>query len=86
MEDFVTDLMDSPMLSLYDAFQDWCDHGTEITYTVSSQLLALTGTSYEGIVMKVGSTNQVFWKGLVVPVAHPRGYIIWVKNDYRDMY
>jgi hypothetical protein len=86
MEEFVIDYMDSPMLSMYDAFQDLCDHGSEFLYPVSAQLLALTGTSYDGIIIKAGSTKQFLWKELVEPVARTRGYIIWVKKDYCDMY
>jgi hypothetical protein len=69
-----------------DAFKASCTGGPDLPYSESSQLLALTGASYEGIVAKATSMKRCQWKQSMEPVANHRGSIIWIKKEYRALY
>ena len=85
-EEFVTDLLDDPTMRLLEAFKTAHSHGFSMQYIESSQLLALTGKSYEGIVSKATSMKICHWKQSMEPVANHRGSIIWIKREYRNFY
>ena len=85
-EEFVTDLLDNSTLKSVESFKSAYTQGLDLPYSESSQLLTLTGTSYEGIVAKATSMKRCHWKQSMEPVANHRGSIIWIKNEYRDFY
>ena len=85
-EEFVPDWLDDPTLQLLEAFKAANSHGLSMSYIESSQLLALTGTSYEGIVAKATSMKRCRWNQSTEPVANHRGTITWIKKEYRGFY
>ena len=85
-EEFVTDLLDNATLKLMEAFKAAYTQGSDLSYSESSQLLALTGASYEGIVAKATSMKRCHWKQSMEPVANHQGSIIWIKKEYRGFY
>jgi serine/threonine protein kinase len=85
-EEFVTSFVDESTTKVMNAFKSACFDGTDLHRAESSQLVALTGPAYEGIVDKATKMKRSHWKQSVQPVVNHLGTLIWVKNEYRDLY
>jgi hypothetical protein len=85
-EEFVSSFIDELTAKVMDAFTSACLEGTDLKHAESSQLVTLTGHAYEGIVDKATKMKRSHWKQSMQPVMNHLGTLIWVKNEYRDIY
>ena len=85
-EEFMADFLDDATTKLIDTFKAVYTQGSDLPYSESSQLLSLTGASYEGIVAKTTNMKQSHWKQIMEPVTNHRGSIIWIKKEYCGFY
>ena len=58
----------------------------DVPQTESSQLMTFTGPAYDGIVEKASKLKRTHWKQHMVPAMNPHGSLVWIKNEYKDLY
>jgi Protein kinase domain len=85
-EEFVNSFLDDEATKLLNAFESACTRGIDLPQSESSKLATLTGPAYDGIVEKATKLKRTHWKQQMVPVMNQDGSLIWIKNEYKDLY